>query len=151
MWDAEGTFGQVRTSGSMFLAPRLPLSPVLAVRAGGSRAWGPFPWFASPAVGGESTLRGYDLARFAGDAALFGGAELRARLVGFSIGVPGDLGVLALTDIGRVWLAGESSGRWHSAWGGGVWVTVIDRAATLSATLADGERTMLYVRGGFAF
>jgi hypothetical protein len=30
-------------------------------------------------------------------------------------------------------------------------MSVIDPSATLSATLADGERTMLYVRGGFSY
>jgi hemolysin activation/secretion protein len=124
---------------------------VLAVRAGVSRAWGPYPWFESPAVGGEGSLRGYDVGRFAGNTATYGGADLRARLFGFSLGLPGDVGLLALTDVGRVWLDGEDSGRWHSAWGGGMWVSVVDASATLSATLADGERTMLYVRGGFAF
>lgn len=151
MWDAEATFGTVRGSATMFFALPTPLSPVLALRAGASRAWGPFPWFESPMLGGEATLRGYDLGRFAGDAVIFGGADLRARLLGFSIGVPGDLGVLALTDVGRIWLDGERSGRWHSTWGGGLWVSFVDEAATVSATLAHGERTMLYIRGGFAF
>ncbi|MGH7630450.1 MAG: hypothetical protein ACREOF_13925 [Gemmatimonadales bacterium] len=150
-WDAAGTFGSVRASAATYLALPVPLSPVLALRGGAARAWGPYPWFESPALGGEASLRGHDLGRLAGDAAVYGGAELRARLFGFSLGVPGDFGVLGLTDVGRVWLDGERSGRWHSAWGGGVWLSVVDQAATLSATLADGERTTLYVRGGFAF
>jgi hypothetical protein len=151
VWDAEGTFGTVRATATAFLAPAVPLSPVFAFRLGLARAWGPVPWFDTPAIGGESTLRGYDVMRFAGDGAAFGGAEVRARLFGFTIGVPGDLGLVALGDAGRVWLGGERSDRWHSAWGGGLWVSMVDPAATLSATLADGERTMLYIRGGFAF
>ncbi len=151
LWDAPGTFATVRATGAAYLGLPLPLSPVLALRGGASRAWGPYPWFESPMLGGEASLRGYDIGRFAGAAAAYGGAELRARLFGFSIGVPGDLGFVALTDVGRVWLDGDRSGRWHTAWGGGLWVSLVDPGATLSATLADGERTMLYVRGGFAF
>jgi hypothetical protein len=151
VWDAPGAFGTLRASGATYLGLPLPLSPVVALRAGAARAWGPYPWFESPALGGETSLRGYGIGRFAGHSAAYGGAELRARLFEFSLGLPGDAGLVALTDVGRVWADSEESGRWHTAWGGGIWVSVVDPRATLSATLADGERTMLYVRGGFAF
>jgi hypothetical protein len=151
LWDAPGTFGTLRAGGATYAGLPLPLSPVIALRAGAARAWGPFPWFESPALGGETSLRGYHVGRFAGHSAAYGGAELRARLFGFSLGLPGDVGLVALTDVGRVWADDEESGRWHTAWGGGIWVSVVDPRATLSGTLADGERTMLYVRGGFAF
>jgi hypothetical protein len=151
VWDAAGTSASLRASVSAHLAPPLPLAAVLALRAGGSRSFGSYPWFDAPSVGGEATLRGFDLGRFTGDGAVFAGAELRARLFRFSLGLPGEAGFLAATDVGRVWLDGEASDRWHSSLAGGIWVSVIDRAATLSATLADGERTMLYVRGGFAY
>ena len=151
LWDAPGTSGSVRASATAYVAPPLPLSPVLAFRAGAARAFGSYPWFDAPGVGGESTVRGYDIGRFSGDGAAFAGAELRARLFRFSLGLPGDFGVLAATDVGRVWFDGEGSGQWHASGGGGVWVSVIDPSATLSATLADGERTMLYVRGGFSY
>lgn len=151
VWDAPGTSASLRASVSAHLAPLLPLAPVLAFRAGGARSFGSYPWFDAPSVGGEATLRGFDLGRFTGDGAVFAGAELRARLFRFSLGLPGEAGFLAATDVGRVWLDGEASDRWHSSVAGGIWVSVIDRAATLSATLADGERTILYVRGGFAY
>ena len=151
LWDADGTFGSVEASAVTYLAAPLPLAPVLALRAGGARAWGPYPWFVSPTLGGEASLRGYDLGRLAGDGAVYAGAELRARLFEFSLVVPGELGIIALTDVGRVWNRGERSSRWHTAWGGGLWASFVDPRATLSATLADGERTLLYVRGGFAF
>jgi hypothetical protein len=151
VWDAPGTSGSVRASASTYLAPALPLAPVLALRAGAARSFGSYPWFDAASVGGESSLRGFDAGRYSGDGAVFAGAELRARLFRFSLGVPGDLGLLAGTDVGRVWLDGERSGRWHASAAGGIWVSIIDRAATISATLADGERTMLYLRGGFAY
>ena len=151
LWDAPGTSATVRASASTYLAPALPLAPVLALRTGAARSFGSYPWFDAPSLGGEANLRGFDLGRFTGDGAVFAGAELRARLVRFSLGLPGDAGLLAATDLGRVWLGGEASGRWHSSVAGGIWVSVVDRAATISASLADGERTMLYLRGGFAY
>jgi hemolysin activation/secretion protein len=149
--DAPGTFGTVRAEAATYFAPSFPLAPVLALRAGGARAFGPYPWFDAPSVGGESTLRGYDFGRFSGDGAVFAGAELRARLGRFSLGLPGDLGLIVATDAGRVWLDGERSGRWHTSAGGGLWASLVDRSTTFSIIAVNGERTMVYVRGGFTY
>ena len=66
--------------------------------------------------------------------------------------------MFALGDIGRVYLDGEVSDRWHNAVGGGVWVSFLGPANTLSVALARSEvgtsieqRTSLYIKGGFAF
>jgi len=153
VWDSEGTIATIQADASTYLsASSLPLEPVLAIRAGVRRSWGPYPWFEAAYVGGKSTLRGYDHDRFAGDAAVYTGAELRVRLFHFGGPLPGDLGGLALADAGRIWLHGEQSDRWHTAWGGGLWISVIDRSAILTTTLAKGsERTALYLGLGFAF
>ncbi len=152
-WDGHGTVGTVQADAAAYLPlTRLPLEPVLALRAGARRAWGPYPWFEAAFVGGKSTLRGYDHDRFSGDVAIYGGGDLRLRLLRYGGPLPGDFGVLGLFDAGRVWLAGERSNRWHSAWGGGIWMTLIDRSAVVSATLARGsERTAVYLGLGFAF
>ena len=65
----------------------------------------------------------------------------------------GDLGVFGLVDAGRVWIAGESSDRWHAAAGGGLSLAWQHRRAnTLSIALARSpERTAAYVRAGFMF
>jgi hypothetical protein len=46
--------------------------------------------------------------------------------------VPGELGVLGFTDVGRVFLKGESSDVWHTGVGGGVWFSFLRRANTLA-------------------
>jgi hypothetical protein len=62
------------------------------------------------------------------------------------------LGVFGLGDAGRVWLAGETSDRWHGAAGGGLWIAFISRSNTLSVCGAHSvEGTRLYARAGFAF
>jgi hypothetical protein len=62
------------------------------------------------------------------------------------------MGVFGLSDVGRGWLAGESSHRWHTAFGGGLWFAYLNRRNTISAALANGDgRTALYLRGGFMF
>lgn len=153
LWDSEGAIATVQADAATYLAvSSLPLEPVLALRAGVRRSWGPYPWFEAAFVGGKATLRGYDHDRFAGDAAAYGGGDLRVKLLHFGGPLPGDLGALALADAGRVWVDGEESNHWHTAWGGGLWVSVIDRSALLTTTLAKGsERTALYLGLGFAF
>lgn len=153
LWDDKGAVGTVEAEGSTYLsAISLPLEPVLALRAGLRRSWGPYPWFEAAFVGGKSTLRGYDHDRFAGDAAVYGGADLRVRLLHYGGPFPGELGALLLADAGRAWLDGESSNDWHTAWGGGLWTSVIDESALLTLTIARGsERTAVYFGIGFAY
>ena len=78
-----------------------------------------------------------------------GSAELRLPLGRATLVLPADIGVFGLADAGRVFLEGESSDKWHSAFGGGVWLAYLDRANTISAAVAAGEeRTGVYVQAG---
>jgi hypothetical protein len=65
--------------------------------------------------------------------------------------VPGDIGILGLGDVGRVWADGESSDTWHGAFGAGLWFALIDASTTISLSVADGERTGVYLKAGFGF
>ncbi|MBG6133545.1 hypothetical protein IWQ47_004957 [Aquimarina sp. EL_43] len=40
--------------------------------------------------------------------------------------MPLQLGVFGGYDIGRVWLDGEDSDRWHDSVGGGIWLNAMD-------------------------
>jgi hypothetical protein len=90
--------------------------------------------------------------RYAGDASLYAGSELRLFLTRFYFLAPADFGVLGLADVGRVYLEGESSDRWHAAGGGGIWASFLDRSYMVSLSLAkSSERTALYLGIGSAF
>lgn len=133
-------------------AESFPLEPTLALRAGGKKVWGAFPYQESAFLGGNSTVRLGRQDRYAGDAMLYAGAELRLFFTKFFLILPGDFGVFGLGDIGRVYLEGESSDRWHGAAGGGIWFSFLSRANTLSLAVARGEeRTGFYMRAGFGF
>ena len=152
IWDVATAFGEVHGTGAAHLSAGIPFSPVLALRAGGRRVFGDFPFFESAFLGGIRNLRGFDEQRFAGEAMAFGNAELRLSLLPMTLMVPGRLGVLGLADVGRVWVDGEESDTWHRAFGGGIWFGVDPRHMLLSVTLADSpERTGVYVEAGFAF
>jgi hypothetical protein len=151
-WDVREAFGELAGETRVFLSPSLPLEPTVAFRAGGRKLWGAYPYFEAAFIGGSSTVRLGRENRFAGDASAYGSAELRLRLGRSFIVVPADIGVFGLADVGRVWLDGESSDRWHEALGGGIWVGFLSRANTLSvAVAASDERTGVYVQAGFGF
>ena len=55
-------------------------------------------------------------------------------------------------DVGRVFLDGESSDRWHHGAGGGIFFTTPGRHSLMSIQAARSEgKTVVYVRGGLTF
>jgi hypothetical protein len=152
VWSAEGAFGALRAQAATYLSVPIRTEPVLALRVGGEKAWGDYPFFDAAALGGSSTLRGWRQERFAGDASLYGNAEVRFFLTKFFLLLPFDLGAFGLADAGRVYLSGESSDTWHSAFGGGLWVSFLGRGNTLSVSMAHGrEGNGFYFRTGMLF
>jgi hypothetical protein len=133
---------------------RLPsrLEPTIAVRVAGKRVWGTFPFHESAFLGGATTLRGWGEQRFAGHSSVYGNAELRLFLTEAFLIVPSDVGIFGLSDVGRVYAPGERSDRWHSGFGGGVWLAPLTRTNTYSLAVVRGqERTGFYIRSGFLF
>ena len=139
-------------SGNASLATYVAIGkPVLALRVGGSKVAGDdFLLQDAAFLGGHSSLRGYRWNRYAGDAAAFGGAELRIPITRAVIFTRGDLGILGLADVGRVWFDGESDGGWHTGVGGCVWFHTIGQ--TISVQYAKGEdEGRFYFKLGPAF
>lgn len=152
IWDVVRTFGELHAEAATYLTPRTSFGPTLALRAGGKKVWGDFPFFESAFVGGASNVRGLREQRYAGDAALYGSAELRARLGRFYVVLPGDYGVFGLVDAGRVFLEGATSDTWHTGVGGGIWFAVLEPGNTITLSLVRGDdRTAFYLRAGFAY
>ncbi len=151
-YDVAAPFGEAHGEAAAYLTARIPLHPTLALRIAGKRVWGTYPFQEAAYIGGATTVRGFSEHRFAGDGALYGNAELRLGLARLFVLVPEELGVFGLADAGRVYLAGETSDRWHAAVGGGVWVAFLSRTNTLSVAAARSvEGTRAYVRAGFGF
>ncbi len=152
LWDVRKPFGEAWGIATAALTAHLPLEPTLALRAGGRKLWGEYPFFEAAFIGDRNTVRLGSEQRYAGDASAYGTAELRLSLTRMTLVVPADVGIFGLADAGRVFLDGESSDTWHSAFGGGIWVGFLSRANTLSAAIAKGkERTRLYLQAGFGF
>ena len=151
--DVEDPFGEMHAEASTVLAsPALPLEPALALRVGGKRVWGDFPFQEAAYIGDASTVRLGRQNRFGGEGSVYAGSELRLFLTKFYFLAPADFGVLGLADLGRVFLDGEDSDRWHAAGGGGIWASFLDRSYMVSLSLAkSSERTAVYFRVGSGF
>ena len=150
--DVASTFGEAHATAAAYVRVARTLEPTLALRAGAKRVWGTFPFHEAAFVGGASTLRGWSEQRFAGDASVYGNAELRLTLARFFLFVPGELGVFGLADVGRVHAPGETSHAWHSGFGGGLWLAPLRRANVVTLAAARGpERTGVYLGTGFMF
>lgn len=122
----------------------------LALRAAGEKLDGDFPFYESAFLGGPSSLRGYNLNRFAGDASIVGNAELRVELGKLKLIVPTTIGLFAFGEAGRVYVNSNSPGGWHADAGGGVSLAPVAREMTLSISVASSTEGV-FVSGGFGF
>ena len=146
----ESTFSGVEGNAAAYISLAKPL--ILALSIGGKKLFGTIPYTEAAYIGGSSTVRGFTKNRFAGEASLYGRLELRLILGKAIFVIPGEYGLFALTDIGRVFVKGESSNKWHPAYGGGVFFSVLDLATVFSLAVAvSEERTAVYFKAGFSF
>ncbi len=89
-----------------------------------------FEFYQGANLGGNKGLRGYRNERFTGESALAFTGDLRYSFNKFKTGLlPLQLGVFGGYDIGRVWLDGEDSDKWHDSIGGGIWMNAVDTIA----------------------
>jgi hemolysin activation/secretion protein len=103
-------------------------------------------------VGGVDSLRGLERQRYTGDASAYGNGELRLHLRRHNGVLFPRIGVFGLADVGRVFVGGESSDRWHTAVGGGLWLSFMTPANVLTFSAARSEGgTRFYVQSGFMF
>jgi hypothetical protein len=158
-WDVEETYGWVEGDVSTYLTAGSRGRATLALRAGGKRMLGDrYPYFNAAAAGGggffsgQDAVRGLRPSRYIGDSAVFGNADLRLYLSRFFLALPGEWGLFGFGDVGRVWLDGETSDKWHTSYGGGLWIGLLSRSNAVAFTVAkSGEVTAFYIRAGFSF
>ena len=145
LWNLARSFTTTRAEGSMYV-PLVPNTVHLAVRGGASMASGLFPAQYAATIGGWRTLRGYPWERFSGDASVNGSTELRVPVGTVNLLLRWNAGIFGLADVGRVWMAGESDGGWHTGFGGGVWLEALGKA--ISVAYAKGEAHRFYLKTG---
>jgi hypothetical protein len=151
VWDARRPFQKVAASASTYLPIPVRERTVLALRAGGEKVFGDFPYYEAAFLGGSRTLRTARYHRFAGDASVFGTAELRVPLFNGPFILPWDIGALGYLEAGRVYMNGESPGGWHRAAGAGVWIGVLSPATSLSVLFTNGRERRILIGTGTSF
>ena len=163
VWDVASAFGSLDGETRAYLTAPVPTNPTLALRAGGKKVWGTFPFHESAFLGGpgltgsgtsNGNLRGFRKNRFAGDTALYGNSELRLVLAKIKLLVPGELGLFGAADAGRVIYAEDpdDADTWHTGVGGGLWLSFLQRRQTLSVAAVQGDDlTGVYLRAGLTF
>lgn len=102
---------------------------VYAFRVGGEKLFGDYVFDEAATLGQKDNLRGFRQTRFYGDASVYQNIDVRIRLKQFnSYILNGSTGLTLFHDIGRVWLAGENSTKWHQGYGLGLWLLPFDMA-----------------------
>jgi hypothetical protein len=124
----------------------------IALRAGGKKVFGNYPFYEAAFIGGEYAMRGEEKHRFAGDASIFLNADFRSYFSRRTFSLPVQTGILLLADIGRVFLKNEISNLWHFNYGGGFLFTALKRDYTVSVYIArSGNRNQYFLSTGFPF
>ncbi len=131
--DNHRTFGKFTTEANVYV----PLTKKfgLAFVGGGAALFGSPVFYQYNTIGGGQTLRAYRRERFSGDYTVYSQNELQWITPVHSYLYNGRIGFFALYDIGRVWLSGEKSNKWHSGYGGGI---ILSPFNLISVTLAYG-------------
>jgi len=150
-WDVDKPYESLDGSIVGFFTLPAPKKPVLALRAGGKKLWGPFPYFDAAFLGGSETFRTEEKQRYAGDASAYGTAELRVPIAKFPFILPLDVGALGFYDAGRVYLNGQSPGGWHTAAGGGLWVGYVNPGTNVNVLYTNNRQHKVISTFGFAF
>ncbi|MBC7534299.1 MAG: metallophosphoesterase [Ferruginibacter sp.] len=134
------------TSDMTIYASISDISKVTAVlRAGGGHIFSKNPeFFQALSLGANNYLRGYRKNRFSGSSTAYANAELRMKVFkSKSYVLPGDVGVLGFYDIGKIWIPSERSGKFHSAYGGGLYFVPFN-VIMISGTIGFSEEDRLF-------
>ena len=151
MWDVAKAYESLDGFATAYFTLPAPKLPVLAFRAGGKKLWGPAPYFDAAFLGGSETFRTEEKQRYAGDASMYGTAELRVPIAKFPFILPLDVGALGFADAGRVYVNGQSPGGWHSAAGGGLWFGYLNPAINFNVLFTNSSTHRVVTNLGFAF
>ena len=144
VWDVKSPFGSIEGLVAQYITFPIPTHPFLALRAGGTKVFGDFPFQEAAFLGGNTTIRTLYPQSYAGDAVVYGTAELRIPVAKFTVIMPLNAGLLATEDVGRVYVKGASPGGMHYAFGAGFWIGFHELTADVRVMQAeDGHPTLI--------
>ena len=142
--DNKYTFAKASIDVRKYFTINTLTNTTFALRAGGEKVWGKFPFFESAFLGGGNNLLGYLRNRFAGDASIYGQVESKIYLTPLKFIIRGKFGIHLFANSGRVFAKNEDSSKWHSSFGGGVWMSFLDRTLNIILTTAYSKEKIIY-------
>ena len=119
--DNSNTFTRLSSDMTIYASLRDPAQVVAVVGLGGGKIFNDdYAFYQAMTIGVGKNLHGFRKNRYSGQSSAYGSVELRVKLFELkSYFLPGPIGLTGFYDIGRVWVKGEDSNIWHSAYGGG--------------------------------
>ena len=148
------SYGRLASELKAYLTPNFPFRLTYAGRIGVQHNIGDYRFYQANTLGGTTNLRGYRRTRFAGRSALYGNFEARLHLFKFNAYLfPGQFGVMGLADVGRVYSGNDTRtglDAFHSGFGGGAFVNILDQAV-INVTYTVGEERLALVGFDFLF
>lgn len=111
-----------------------------------------YEFYQMATIGGDFDLRAYRSERFSGKQSFFQTSDLRLELgkVRNSI-IPLRYGLLGGFDYGRVWVPNENSDKWHTSYGGGLWLNGVNVITAKLSYFYSGEGGRVSFGIGFGF
>jgi hemolysin activation/secretion protein len=111
-----------------------------------------YEFYHAATVGGNNSLRGYRNDRFLGQTSFFQSTDLRVGITQFRTAyVPIRIGVTAGFDYGRVWDNGDNSDKWHSSYGGSVFINGFQAITANVGYYVSDEDSRIIFTAGFRF
>lgn len=130
-----------------------PARVVSVLKLGGGHIFSKnYEYFQALNLGQNNFLRGFRKNRFAGTSLAYGSLTLLVKLFDTkSYILPGSVGVIAFEDVGRVWAENQSSNKWHSSTGGGLYYSPFNMVLISAAVGFSEEETLFNVSIGTKF
>jgi len=139
-----GNLIRYQTDMEVYSSLSAPAKLVSVIRMGYGHIFNKdFEYFNALNLGANNFLRGFRKNRFSGNTLAYGSLELRVKLFDSRWYVmPGQFGLIGFNDVGRVWLRGEDSKRWHYTYGGGIYYVPFN-LLIVSATIGFSKEEQL--------
>lgn len=136
---------------TMYISRKNPANMVVVLGFGGSKILSDtYEFFQAVNLGiNNSNFHGFRKNRFSGRSTMYATAEIRKKLFNLNTYlIPGEAGLTAFYDVGRVWIRNQSSGKWHGAFGGGFYFIPFNKfMVTASAGFSENERLLNFSIG----
>ena len=138
------SFAQLFSQLSLYRSLNRKGSFVLAERFGGAFTLGKTAFYQSAFLGSQDNLLGFRKFRFAGDHVVYNNLEARLTVLDITTKArPWKLGLIGFYDAGRVWADNDKSTEIHQGYGGGLFLTPLNRIVLRAVAGFSNERMQL--------